>query len=411
MHVLHVLDHSIPLQSGYTFRTRAILQEQRALGWQTTQLTGPKHNQGKPVSAIEEVAGLQFYRCQEAEGFFANLPVVGQWSVIRVLTERLIEVARAVRPDVIHAHSPALNGVAAIRAGRVLGLPVVYEVRGFWEDAAVSHGTSSEGGLRYRLTRAMETWVLRRADEVTCICEGIRNDLILRGIDPGKITIVPNAVDASRFQPVGVRDSTIERDLNLAGKKVIAFIGSFYAYEGLDLLVAAMPKLLSVRPDIRLLLVGGGQVTEAIKQQIVLLGLQDQVILTGRVPNEDVEAYYSVTDVLVYPRKSMRLTELVTPLKPLEAMAQKSMFLASDVGGHRELIRDGITGTLFKADDMDDLVRSLLALLDQEEKWPAIRDAGRHFVENERNWINSVANLKPVYQRLVAGSNSSVNQI
>jgi PEP-CTERM/exosortase A-associated glycosyltransferase len=257
----------------------------------------------------------------------------------------------------------------------------------------------------------METWVLRRADEVTCICEGIRNDLILRGIDPGKITIVPNAVDASRFQPVGVRDSTIERDLNLAGKKVIAFIGSFYAYEGLDLLVAAMPKLLSVRPDIRLLLVGGGQVTEAIKQQIVLLGLQDQVILTGRVPNEDVEAYYSVTDVLVYPRKSMRLTELVTPLKPLEAMAQKSMFLASDVGGHRELIRDGITGTLFKADDMDDLVRSLLALLDQEEKWPAIRDAGRHFVENERNWINSVANLKPVYQRLVAGSNSSVNQI
>jgi glycosyltransferase involved in cell wall biosynthesis len=193
--------------------------------------------------------------------------------------------------------------------------------------------------------------------------------------------------------------------LQLTGKKVISFIGSFYAYEGLDLLVAAMPRLLSARPDIRLLLVGGGQVTEEIKEQISQLGLQDAVLMTGRVPYEEVEAYYSVTDVLVYPRKSMRLTNLVTPLKPLEAMAQKSMFLASDVGGHKELVRDGITGTLFKADDIDDLVKSLLDLLDHEERWPAIREAGRDFVENERNWVNSVANLKSVYRRLVPGEN------
>lgn len=403
MRVLHVLDHSIPLQSGYTFRTRAILNEQRALGWQTTQVTGPKHNPGQATAAVEEIDGLEFYRCQGTQGLLGKLPVIGQWSVISVLTRRLLEVARMERPDVIHAHSPALNGVAAIRAGRALGLPVVYEVRGFWEDAAVSHGTSREGGLRYRLTRAMETWVLRRADEVTCICEGIRQDLVARGIDPAKITIVPNAVDASRFQPVGERDRAIEQRLQLGGKKVIAFIGSFYAYEGLDLLVAAMPRLLAARADIRLLLVGGGQVAEEIKQQIAQLGLQDVVIMTGRVPYEEVESYYSVTDVLVYPRKSMRLTDLVTPLKPLEAMAQKSLFLASDVGGHKELVRDGITGTLFKADDIDDLVKTLLDLLEQEHRWPAMREAGRDFVENERNWINSVANLKPVYRRLVPG--------
>jgi PEP-CTERM/exosortase A-associated glycosyltransferase len=329
--------------------------------------------------------------------------VLGQWSVIRVLTARLVEVAKIEKPDVIHAHSPALNGVAAIRAGRALGIPVVYEVRGFWEDAAVSHGTSREWGLRYRLGRAMETWVLKRADEVACICEGIRQDLIHRGISPDKITIVPNAVDASRFQPVGGRDSALERSLKLKGKTVIAFIGSFYDYEGLDLLVEAMPRLLSERPDIRLLLVGGGQVAEDLQSQVARLGIEDKVIMTGRVPHEDVETYYSLTDILVYPRKSMRLTELVTPLKPLEAMAQKSMFLASDVGGHKELVRDGITGTLFRADDVEDLATSLLKLLDMEDRWPAIRNAGRSFVENERNWVNSVANLKPVYRRLVQG--------
>jgi len=404
MHVLHVLDHSIPLQSGYTFRTRAILSQQRALGWKTTQLTSPKHNQGNAVPAEERVDGFDFYRSPQPRGLLARLPVLGQWSVIRVLTARLVEVAKTAKPDLIHAHSPALNGVAAVRAGRALGIPVVYEVRGFWEDAAVSHGTSKEWGLRYRLGRAMETWVLKRADAVTCICEGIRGDLVQRGISPDKITIVPNAVDASRFQPVGARDQALERSLNLEGKTVIAFIGSFYDYEGLDLLVEAMPRLLVANPDIRLLLVGGGQVADDIKAQVSRLGLEDKVVMTGRVPHDEVESYYALTDVLVYPRKSMRLTELVTPLKPLEAMAQKSMFLASDVGGHKELVRDGITGTLFRADDVEDLVSSLLRLLAIEDQWPSIRNAGRDFVENERNWVNSVANLKPVYQRLVPGA-------
>ena len=403
MRVLHVLDHSIPLQSGYTFRSRAIFKEQQALGWETLQLTGPKHNQGKSVPDVEQVDGLSFYRCQQSRGLLARLPVLGQWSVIRAMTRRLLEVARDERPDIIHAHSPALNGVAAIRAGNKLGLPVVYEVRGFWEDAAVSHGTSSEGGLRYRLTRAMETWVLKRADAVTCICEGIRRDLVSRGVPAEKITIVPNAVDASRFQPGGVRDSEIERELNLVGKRVLAFIGSFYAYEGLDIRVAAMPNLLSVCPDFRLLLVGGGQVEDEIRQQVKRLGLQDSVIMTGRVPYETVESYYSVTDVLVYPRKSMRLTDLVTPLKPLEAMAQKNLFVASDVGGHRELVLDGVNGMLFRADDVEDLVRTLLSLFDDQDTWPAIRDAGRDFVENERNWTNSVAELKTVYNRLAPG--------
>jgi len=400
--ILHVLDHSIPLQSGYTFRSRAILKEQRALGWETLQLTGPKHNTGEAISELEVIDGLEFHRCQGTRSWIDRLPVFGQWSVIRVLTQRLLEVAKKEKPDVIHAHSPALNGVAAVRAGRALGIPTVYEVRGFWEDAAVSHGTSSEGGVRYRLTRAMETWALKHADEVTCICEGIRGDLIQRGIPAKKITIVANAVDASRFQPVGEPDAALVEKYGLKNQKVIAFIGSFYDYEGLDILVAAFAKLRQVQSDVKLLLVGGGQVESELKAQIEQLDLADQVIMTGRVPYQEVESYYSLTDILVYPRKSMRLTDLVTPLKPLEAMAQKSMFVASDVGGHKELVRDGVNGTLFKADDVDDLVRTLQDLLAAEDTWPAIKDAGRRFVEEERNWPNSVSNLNAVYQRLIA---------
>lgn len=404
MRILHVLDHSIPLQSGYTFRTRAILREQHRRGWHTAHITSAKHNPDRTVPAAEIVDDLTFYRCQASRNPAARLPVVGQLATVTDLSKRLVEVAAQERPDIVHAHSPALNGVAAIQARGRLGLPVVYEVRGFWEDAAVSHGTSREGGLRYRLTRAMETWALQRADAVTCICEGIRGDLMARGISSEKIVLVPNAVDAERFTPIEYRDPTLEARYGLAGKKVLGFIGSFYAYEGLGLLVEAMPRLLDARPEVRLLLVGGGQVAEQLQQRVSELGIAREVVMTGRVPHDQVEAHYSLTDLLVYPRMPMRITELVTPLKPLEAMAQKRVLIASDVGGHRELIRDGVTGTLFRAGDVDDLVRKVLELFDAEERWPAMREAGRAYVERERTWRNSVENLVPVYERLTSRS-------
>ena len=204
MRVLHVLDHSIPLHSGYTFRTRSILREQRAMGWETFHVTGSKQNSG---SALEEtVDGLHFYRTPIADGLLGKLPVLNQKQVIDGLERRLAEIIPTVRPDVLHAHSPSLNAIAALRAGKKFGIPVVYEVRAFWEDAAVDHGTATENGLRYRLTRALESYALRRADAVTTICEGLRRDIVARGIPADKITVIPNAVDIDKFAVGGVAD-------------------------------------------------------------------------------------------------------------------------------------------------------------------------------------------------------------
>ena len=181
---------------------------------------------------------------------------------------------------------------------------------------------------------------------------------------------------------------------------MLGFVGSFYAYEGLDLLLDAFPALLHKRPELRLLLVGGGPQETNLKAQAQRLGVADKLIFTGRVPHSEVSRYYDQIDLLAYPRHSMRLTELVTPLKPLEAMAQGRLFVASDVGGHRELIRDGETGTLFKAGSADALAAAVLDMLAHRERWPAMRAAGRHFVEDVRNWKNSVANYAAVYHRL-----------
>lgn len=398
MRILHVLDHSIPLHSGYTFRTAAILREQRKLGWDTHHVTSVKHTAPGPL--VEEVDGLTFHRTPWTPGAVDRVPVLRERAQMRALEARLFEVARELKPDVLHAHSPVLNAFPALNVGRRLGIPVVYEIRAFWEDAAVDHGTTTEGSLRYRATRAMETRAVQQVDAVTTICEGLRRDLVARGVPESKITVIPNAVDIDNFAFGVPGDDALRSELGLTGKRVLGFIGSFYAYEGLDLLLRALPTILLQAPDIALLLTGGGPQEENLKKLTQELGLQDHVKFTGRVPHAQVQRYYSLVDVLVYPRHSMRLTDLVTPLKPLEAMAQGLLLVASDVGGHKELIRDGETGMLFRAGDADDLARSVLRLLAMQDRWPQLREAGRRYVETERNWTNSVARYRDVYGRL-----------
>lgn len=396
---LHVLDHSIPLHSGYTFRTAALLREQRALGWQTFHVTSPK--QGASKASVEEIDGLAFYRTPLPTGIASRLPVIKEWALMQQLERRLEQVAREIRPDIIHAHSPVLNALPAIKVARKLGIPVVYEIRAFWEDAAVDHGSTHEGSLRYRATRAMETRAIRQVDHVFTICEGLRADIVARGIPAEKVTVIPNAVDVDSFQLANPPDPQLQQKWGLTGQTVIGFIGSFYAYEGLDLLLDSFPKILEAAPETRLLLVGGGPQENNLKQQAQTLGISDKVIFTGRVPHQEVNRYYDLIDVLAYPRHSMRLTELVTPLKPLEAMAQGKLFVASDVGGHQELIQHRHNGILFKAGSSGDLAGSIRELIAARADWPQLHANGRRFVEEIRNWRNSVANYVAPYRRLL----------
>lgn len=398
MRILHILDHSIPLHSGYTFRTLSILTEQRALGWETFHLTSPK--QGHCDQPEESVDGWHFHRTAPDTSVMAKLPVLNQIAIINRLARRLLEVATAVKPDVLHAHSPALNAIAALRVGRKLGIPVVYEIRAFWEDAAVDHGTSKEWGMRYRLTRALETYAIRHANAVTTICEGLRSDIVQRGIAADKVTVIPNAVSIDNFSVGEPSDRQLLEQLGLENKHILGFIGSFYAYEGLSVLLQALPQMLQRNSDIRILLVGGGPQEQQLKALAQRLGIEENVVFTGRVPHDQVQRYYNLIDVLVYPRLKMRLTDLVTPLKPLEAMAQGRLLAASDVGGHIELIEDGKTGILFEAGNPAALAAKVLALLEKTGQWPALRQAARQFVETERNWPASVARYQAIYGRL-----------
>lgn len=397
MRILHILDHSVPLFSGYSFRSRSIIHAQRELGLNPIVLTSPKH--GSADDSVEEIEGIRYYRTAALDaGAFSKVPFAREIKLMARLAQRIETVARSEKIDLIHSHSPLLNGLPALRVARRLKIPLVYEARAFWEDAAVDHGTFMEGSFRYRASRLLETFLFRRADRTVTICDSMRQELGRRGIALQRVCVVPNGVNAEEFKPRARSTSLAER-LGLNGGPVFGFIGSFYHYEGLRFLVEAFSRVRAEIPKARLMLVGGGEEELALS---ALAGRTDGILFTGRIPHGEVNDYYSLVDVFVCPRLRMRLTELVTPLKPLESMAMGKAVLASNVGGHRELIEDGQTGLLFAAENAEDLVQKSVRLANDPVLRTTLGEAGRRFVVNDRSWGKLVLRYKRLYEELLA---------
>ncbi len=401
MKILHILDHSLPLHSGYSFRSFNIFRTQLERGWQPVVLTSPKHEESSETipGSREEIEGITYYRT--GKKLRNGYPLETELRMMHCLARRIREVAEIEKPDVLHAHSPLLNAIPALYTGRKLGIPVVYEIRAFWEDAAVDHGTCVQDSIRYKLIRSLETWVCHKVDHVGILCDGLKNSLADRGIPREKITLVPNGVNADDFKACEPDGEYLSK-WQLEGKTVIGFIGSFYRYEGLDLLVEAFSRVCTDYPHAVLLLVGGGETEPMLKAQIAASGLTDRVVMPGRIPHGRVPGVYALIDVLVYPRRPMPLTELVTPLKPLEAMAMGKALVASNVGGHRELIEGTVNGLLFPAGDVGAMAASLKQLMSDRQLRERLQAEGPKWVREHRTWEIATRPYGEIYERVLA---------
>ena len=403
--ILHILGHSLPLHSDYALRTSAIMKAQEADGYEVRAISVLRQD----PTAIDKLtggnAGLGFHR---TPGLGRGLRGLRERREIAELAGAIDRLCEKWRPDVLHAHSPALCGQASARVAAARGIPLVYEIRAFCEDAAAANGNGGDGMLKYWLTRRIENRVIAQADAVVTICQGLRDDLVARGFPAARFTIVPNGVHLDRLTAPPSRDAALARELGLDHGAVIGFIGDFHPYEGADDLIAAMPALVFAHPAARLLLVGGGPCEAALRAQAEASPVASAIRFAGPIAHEDLARYYSLVDIAAYPRKAMRLTELVAPAKPLEAIAHGRIVAASDVGGHRELISDGFTGTLFAPDDPVDLARVLAMLLWRRGEWDRQRAASRRIVEREHDWAKNVQRYRDVYARVLGRAGSEL---
>lgn len=397
LRILHVLDHSVPVLDGYSNRSRSLISTQRALGLLPSVLTGPLHNLDDQKAPEIDLDGVHYYRTPEDNGFYWNAvrhrrPFLREWAVMRLLERRVQFLLRSGEFDLVHAHSPALCGLAAARAAKALGVPFVYEIRSFWEDGT----DQSTRSLRYQLARGLESRVVKWADAVVGIAKPILADIASRGVPSSRLFHVPNGVDSARFVP-RPRDNDLATKLGVHGIPTLGFIGTFFPWEGVAWLVEAASALHRRGVQFKLLIVGDGADAEAVRAAIQNQQASSFVSYLGRVPHEDVERYYSTMDVLVYPRRRLRITEFVTPLKPLEAMALAKAVLGSNVGGIRELIEPEETGLLFEPADIDDFCRQSERLLNDPALRQKLGTKARVRTCQEKDWKTITRLYEPAY--------------
>jgi glycogen synthase len=408
LRILHVLDHSWPVLDGYAQRSRSIVAAQRQIGMQPAVLTSSLHELDDPSSSDTALDGIQYWRTKSGNGF-SGRAILGRWPIlremviVRLLRKRIERLLRDEQFDIIHAHSPALCGVAARQAASSRNLPFVYEIRSFWEDADLGSKKSPWKLLRYRLGRDLESFVVRHSDATVGIARSVLQDLETRKIPASKLYHVPNGVDVARFAP-RARDNALAADLGLDGVPTLGFIGTLFPWEGVPWLVRATAELHRNGAAFRLLIVGDGAEAPEVRKLIQETGSAGYISFLGRVPNDQVERYYSLMDLLVYPRLRVRITEMVTPLKPLEAMALGKAVLGSNVGGIRELIEPEKTGFLFEPENIPDFCRVTSRLLNQPDLRRTIGEEAQRQVSEEKDWKVLARRYEAVYAAAIQNS-------
>jgi len=391
--IVHILDHSVPYRDGYATRAQQIIINQKGLGFNPVVVTSDRH-EPDIVYETEEIDDVLYYRSSKKIKNMKYLPVYRDIRTVIDLSRVLDRVVLQEKPDILHAHSPLLTGYAALKISRKYNIPIVYEVRALWEDAAVDQGKMKEDSMKYKLIRFLETQLVQRVDRVVVISEHLKNEFVERKIKKKKIYVVPNGVNVEKFSVSQKKDQYLLEKYNLSGKIVLGFIGSFYHFEGLEFLVQAFSEIK--KGNFVLMLVGSGEKFTAVQHLVQRLGLNNSVILPGRVDHDEVAKYYSVMDIMIYPRLSKRITELVTPLKPLEAMAMGKSILASDVGGHKELIGDA--GFFFKKENAEDLLGKIKKIAGNMDDCHSYSIKARKYVCAEKTWKKSIELYDLIYQ-------------
>jgi glycosyltransferase involved in cell wall biosynthesis len=405
--VLHIVTDALPSTSaGYTIRTQEIAIAQRMAGLDphvSTRIGFPVTAgaiDGRPLVTVD---GVPYHRL---------LPWIMPARTDRLYAAHLSRAARLterLRPAVLHAASNYANAVIALAlrdaggqgAGR---LPVVYEVRGFWEDTWLSRHTGVADlrlSDRYTRTRALETYCMTEADLVVTLGEAMREEILERGVDPRRVIIVPNGVSEEFLRPLPAVRDQLRRSLGIAdGEFAVGLVSSLVAHEGIGTLLAAVKILRDRGVPARALIVGDGPEGATLKRRAADLGID--AIFTGRVPSARVRDYHAALDVFVVPRTPDRVCQLVTPLKPVEAMASGLPVVVSGVRALGELVEDGETGLLFPPQDAGALADSLARLRDSPDLRAKLGRSARDSVARDRTWAHNAARYRAAYERLGA---------
>lgn len=407
--VLHLLKIGMPQrQSGYSMRSMYTLTGQVRAGLDpiaVTALDFPR-SIGVDDAPDEEIVGGVRYRHLLRQ----SIPKKEPWDeYLSAYATSLAPVVAEEGPDLIHVHSGHRGTEAALVAlavGRALDVPVVYEVRGFFEALWTKDVAWAEEAEIYHRRRAAEAHCLRESAAVVTLSESMKEDIVDRDVDPDHVHVVPNGVDPAAFVPVP-RDEALSAELGLTDRFVFGYVSNLDHYrEGQELLIDAAVELRRRGVAATALIVGDGSRRELLEQHARDVGAEDIVHFTGRIPHEEVAQYYAQIDVFVIPRINERAARLVTPLKPYEAMALGIPLVVSDLPALREITGDGARGETFITGDGSSLAEVLERLAASPEGREQLVEAARSWVLDHRTWAHNDDLYARIYDSVLTPSSS-----
>jgi len=398
--ILHLLEYTLPYQqNGYTLRSFQLIQAQRAHGFDPIVVTKPGFpEQMTEARPPETIAGAPHHRLP---GKALDLKTPSLPNIVRTYVREASAIVRNTRPSVLQAASNFRNAYAALELGRNYGLPVVYEVRGLWEESGVANGRITREDRLYKNLVQVETYCMQEADAIVTLGTSLKDEIARRGVDPDKIYLVPNGVDLDAVDRRAPRDE-LREGLGLSGQFVVSYIGSISRYEMLHVLVEAMCRIRAVRSDIVALVVGDGDELANLEQLAAKNDVSDSIRFAGRVPHAEIPDYYALANAIVCTRGNDLVCRVVTPLKPYEAMAYRVPIIASDIPALGEIIVDGETGRLVSPEDPAALARAIIELADDPEQRTRLADNAHDWVRQHRSWSYVTAEYKAAYEHAKA---------
>ncbi|MDR7119299.1 glycosyltransferase [Rheinheimera soli] len=417
-HLLYCLHQSVPhITNGYATRSHGIATGLQQAGWKVNATTrcGFPWDANISVSGkgyhIEKVDGVSYTACA---GWSLNKTPLDRY--LAETADHFLREAQTSGAEVIVAASNHITALPALLAARRLGLPFIYEVRGLWEVTQASTQPEWMDSDRYHLMKKLESDVASEADLVVTLTEELADELVRRGAQRERIQVVPNAVDAERFTPCTANPDIIKQLDLKAGIPVIGYAGSAVAYEGLELLLEALAELKKAAVDFYFVLVGDGKVIDTVKAKAAQLKIEDVCRFPGRVPFDQVPQYLACMDIMPIPRLSSDVTEMVSPLKPLEAMAMGKAVVLSDVSPHKVFAGNNERARLFVKNNLASLTQTLKELIDHPEERIRLGKVARAWIEQQRTW-NHVTNQYGQYidqllaQRKPSSDGKSLSQL
>lgn len=410
--IAYFLHNSLPYSSGgYATRAQGIAAGLMKAGFDVLCTSRPGFpldiagdHVGRDLTPGDIVDGVKYLRIFEPLRKNINGNVY-----MLAAADEIVQYLKKHRVEAVLAASNHLTAIPAAIAAREVGIPFFYEVRGFWEITRISREPAYKSTPQYAGQVENERLAAVNADAVFTLTTPMKEELVKRGVNEQSITILPNSCDPTKFSPRG-RDRALAESLGIPSKvPVIGYIGSFVQYEGLENLAQACAELIKKNIDFRLLLVGNenasgserGPITEEILRVASEEGLADKLIMPGRIPHDQVESFYSLIDIAPFPRKPQPVTEMVSPMKPLEALAMEKAVVVSSVRALTEMIIENETGLVFEKGNIKDLSEKLEILIKDEKLRCRLGKNGRSWVENERTWNRTSEKARDVINKFL----------